>query len=353
MAFEFAKRLAGTADQGNDMQRFPCWIVEQQGDGPAARAAEIGLEDLPTYAGPCVWIEVAYSSLNYKDALASKGHRGVAGDLPHVPGVDCAGSVLKSDSPDFMPGDEVLVTGYELGAPRWGGFSGVVCVPADWPVPLRGRLSARDAMVYGTAGFTAAQCVHAVQQRVATDQGDVLVTGSTGGVGVFAVALLAKLGYRVVAVTGKAHLTERLLSLGAAEVVSREELDGPIDKPLLSERWAAAVDTVGGAPLASIVRSLQHRGVVAACGLVAGTDLPLSVYPFLLRGVTLAGIDSAKCPRQPRLEIWDKLAGPWRVELPEELVTTVGFDTLPEAIDRILAGGVAGRTLVRPVVKAV
>lgn len=334
------------------MDRFPCWIVEQGEGGPEGRVAELGWDELPKDDGPSVWIDVEYSSLNYKDALASRGQRGVAGPLPHVPGIDCAGRVLRSETPDLQPWDEVLVTGYGMGAPRWGGFSGVVRVPADWPVPLRGRLSAREAMIYGTAGFTAAQCVAAVQQRVPPDAGDVVVTGSTGGVGVFAVALLAKLGYRVTAVTGKPRLAEGLEAIGAAEVVTRDALDGSIDKPLLAERWAGAVDTVGGAPLATIVRSLRHRGVVAACGLVAGTDLPLSVYPFLLRGVTLAGIDSAKCPRQPRLEIWEKLAGPWRVTLPEQWITTVRLDELPAAIDRILAGGVAGRTLVRPVVES-
>lgn len=333
---------------------FPAWVVREDAQGKAVGKTELlSPGDLPSVDGPSALIEVEYSSLNYKDALACRGHRGVVGKLPHVPGIDCAGTVVESDAPDLRPGDAVLVTGYYLGATRWGGYSGLVRTPADWPVKLPAGFTPQDAMLYGTAGFTAAQCVMAVEERVAPDVGDVVVTGATGGVGVFAVALLAKLGYRVTAVTGKPQHEPLLRELGAAEVVGRDAVADDSDRPMLSERWAAAVDTVGGAPLAAIVRSLRYRGVVAACGLVAGTELPLSVYPFLLRGVTLAGIDSAKCPREPRLEVWRRLTGPWRVRLPEGLATTVTFDDLPEAVERILRGGVAGRTLVRPVSQAV
>ncbi|QDV72329.1 YhdH/YhfP family quinone oxidoreductase [Botrimarina mediterranea] len=329
---------------------FAAWVVREDAQGKAEGKSEfLSAEDLPAVDGPAVHIAVEYSSLNYKDALACRGHRGVVGQLPHVPGIDCAGTVVQSDSPELRPGDAVLVTGYDLGAARWGGYSGLVRAPVKWPVKLPPGFTPRDAMLFGTAGFTAAQCVMAIEERVAPDAGDVVVTGATGGVGVFAVALLAKLGYRVTAITGKPQHEGLLRKLGAAEVLGRDAVTDDSDKPMLTERWAAAVDTVGGAPLAMIVRSLRYRGVVAACGLVAGTELPLSVYPFLLRGVTLAGIDSAKCPREPRLEVWRRLMGPWRVELPEELVTTVTLSGLPEAVERILRGGVAGRTLVRPV----
>lgn len=331
------------------LDEFPAWVVEEVGDRPVGGVQMLSPSRLPPVEGPAVLIEVEYSSLNYKDALACRGHRGVVGSLPHVPGIDCAGRVVQSDAPSFSPGQGVLVTGYDLGAGRWGGYSGLVRVPAEWPVPLADGLSTAQAMAYGTAGFTAAQCVMAIESRVAPADGDVVVTGASGGVGVFAVALLAKLGYRVVAVSGKAELHDALRALGAATVVGRDAVLDESDKPLLSERWAAAVDTVGGEPLRTLLRSTRHRGVVAACGLVAGADLPLTVYPFLLRGVTLAGIDSAKCPREPRLEIWRRLAGPWRVELPPEWVQTVTFDDLAPAVDRILAGRSAGRTLVRPV----
>lgn len=325
-------------------------MVRQDGNDEAIGSVEwLTDESLPSVEGPSVLIEVEYSSLNYKDALACGGHRGVVGSLPHVPGIDCAGRVVESDGDDFRVGEAVLVTGYDLGAARWGGYSGRVRVPADWPVALGEGLTTRQAMTYGTAGFTAAQCVHAIHDRVRPDAGDVLVTGATGGVGVFAVAILAKLGYRVVAATGKPDQASHLAELGAAEVVGREVFQDEGRRPMLSERWAAAVDTVGGGPLSSVIRSTKYRGVVAACGLVAGDQLDLTVYPFLLRGVTLAGIDSAKCPREPRLEIWRHLSGDWRVELPEDLVTTVTLDGLPERLRLILAGGVAGRTLVQPV----
>lgn len=331
---------------------FPCWFVDKgENKGAAIGGVRwISSADLPPVEEPSVTIEVEYSSLNYKDALACQGHRGVVAKLPHVPGIDCAGRVVASESDDFATGDAVLVTGYDLGGARWGGYSGIVRVPAAWVVPLGGRLTPRQAMTYGTAGFTAAQCVMAIVDRVDPDAGDVVVTGATGGVGGFAVAILAKLGYRVTAVTGKADQAETLHLLGAADVVGREVLSDDSGRPMLPERWAAAVDTVGGAPLAQLVRSLGHRGVVAACGMVAGTDLPLTVYPFILRGVTLAGIDSAKCPAEPRREVWRRLAGDWRVELPNALVSMIDFDGLPAAIERILAGGMVGRTLVRPTV---
>lgn len=330
------------------VDRFPCWIVRATDGDPTGGIEWLTDEQLPAVDGPSVLIEVECSSLNYKDALACRGHRGVVGALPHVPGIDCAGRILHSDTDHLAVGDSVLVTGYDLGAARWGGYSGRVRVPADWPVKLDDGLTTRQAMTYGTAGFTAAQCVEAVRSRVGPDAGEVLVTGATGGVGVFAVALLAKLGYRVVAVTGKPDRADRLRRLGATEVVGRDAIQDDGRRPMLSERWAAAVDTVGGAPLANVIRSTQYRGVVAACGLVADDQLPLTVYPFILRGVTLAGIDSAKCPREPRLEIWRRLAGDWRIDLPDDLVTTITLDDLPERVEQILAGGVAGRTLVRP-----
>jgi putative YhdH/YhfP family quinone oxidoreductase len=308
---------------------------------------EIPLDEFP--ADDEVLIRVDYSSLNYKDALAARGHPGVVRSFPHVPGVDCAGTVAYSASAEYRAGDKVLVTGYELGAGRWGGFAKYVWVPADWIVRLPQSLSTREAMIYGTAGFTAAQCVTAIVERgIGRERGPVVVTGATGGVGSLAVAILAKLGYEVAAVTGKREQHDWLRQLGARAILSRDEVIDPTDRPLLSARWAAAVDTVGGQPLATLVRSIDHRGCVAACGLVAGTQIQLTVYPFILRGVTLAGIDSAQCPRPERLEIWQKLAGPWRVEQLDQVADEITLDELPDRIERILAGRIVGRTIVAP-----
>lgn len=323
-------------------------MVRKTTDGRVAAGVEaIALDDLP--AGDVV-IRVAYSSLNYKDALACQGHPGVVRSFPHVPGVDCAGTVVESESADYQPGDEVLVTGYELGAGHWGGFAAYVRVPNEWIVRLPADLPLRDAMIYGTAGFTAAQCVTAiVEHGIDPERGPVVVTGATGGVGSLAVAILAKLGYDVAAVTGKREQHDWLRRLGARMILGRDELVDTSDRPLLSARWAAAVDTVGGRPLATLLRSIDHRGCVAACGLVAGAELALTVYPFILRGVTLAGIDSAEVPQADRQRLWDKLAADWRPDSLESLAHEVTLAGLPEQIEKILAGQVRGRVLVKPV----
>jgi acrylyl-CoA reductase (NADPH) len=296
-----------------------------------------------------VLIQVAASSLNYKDALACRAHPGVVSKLPHVPGIDCAGRVVESTSPDYCPSDPVLVTGYELGAPQWGGFAEYVRVPAAWVVRMPPDWTAEEAMTYGTAGFTAAQSVLAIEEHgIRPRDGEVVVTGATGGVGTLAVALLAKLGYNVAAVTGKPQHAETLRQLGAKRILSREEVNDASKEPLLKAKWAAAVDTVGGNILATLLRSTRHRGCVAACGLVAGTELPTTVYPFLLRGVTLYGIDSAKCPRPERLEIWRRLAGEWRLDNLASIVREITLAETPSAVEEMLAGKSFGRVLVRP-----
>jgi acrylyl-CoA reductase (NADPH) len=329
---------------------FACHMVRKDGNRVAARVEMITEDQLPDGD---VLVRVAYSSLNYKDALACQGHPGVVRSFPHVPGIDCAGTIVETSSEEYRLGEEVLVTGYELGAGHWGGFSQYVRVPAEWIVRLPPGLSARGAMINGTAGFTAAQCVTAIVERgIGPERGPVVVTGATGGVGSLAVAILAKLGYRVAAVTGKADMRDWLRRLGAAEVLGRDEVDDNSDRPLLAARWAAAVDTVGGRPLATILRSIEHRGCVAACGLVAGAALELTVYPFILRGVTLAGIDSAKCPRAQRLEMWQKLADPWRIDRLDDLAQEATLDELPQRVEQILAGQMVGRTLVVPRVGA-
>jgi putative YhdH/YhfP family quinone oxidoreductase len=331
----------------NNDTSFAAFVARKNADGQVtAQVERLSIGELPPGE---VLIRVAYSSLNYKDALASQGHPGVVRTLPHVPGIDCAGTVEESASPDYRPGDQVIVTGYDLGAGHWGGYAEFVRVPAEWIVPLPSGLTLRETMIYGTAGFTAAQCVAAIVARgIEPSRGPVVVTGSTGGVGSIAVAILAKLGYEVDAVTGKVEHHGWLRKVGAHTILGRELIADETDRPLLRSRWAAAVDTVGGKPLTTILRSTQHRGCVSACGLVAGTDLHTTVYPFILRGVTLAGIDSANCPRPERLEMWQKLSGPWRISQLEMLAGEVTLDELPDRIEKILAGQIVGRTIVVP-----
>jgi acrylyl-CoA reductase (NADPH) len=325
---------------------FSCFLVEKDASGNLRRGmAQRATADLPQGA---VLVRVAYSSLNYKDALACQAHPGVVRKLPHVPGIDAAGMVVDSSTPRFRPGDAVVITGNELGAGQWGGWSEYVRVPADWVVPLPEGLSLKESMILGTAGFTAAQCVHAIQLNgVAPDAGEIVVTGATGGVGCLAVKLLAKLGYQAVAVTGKAQLHPRLYLWGASRILSRQDAINTSEKPLLSAFWAGAVDTVGGNTLATLIRETKPYGVVAACGLVGGTELNLTVHPFILRGVTLAGISSATLPLEHRTEIWRKLSQEWRLEGLDELTTTIRLSDVEQYVEQILKGQIVGRTVIQ------
>lgn len=325
--------------------RIPCYLVRERSDKVTGSVEAIHEQDLPPGE---VTIDVECSSLNYKDALACKGHPGIATNLPHIPGIDCSGVVSQSESEEYQPGDRVLLTGYDFGVSHWGGFCAKVRVSAEWVVPLPAELSSRDAMLYGTAGFTAAQCVMAITERIQPEDGEVLVTGATGGVGVWSVALLSKLGYQVVAASGKPERKAALIQIGATRVVPREEILGDPARPLLKSVWAAAVDTVGGEPLSSVIRSIKYRGVVASCGLVAGDRTDLSLYPLLLRGMTLAGIDSAKCPRDSRLEIWRRLSGVWRIDLPDELIHEGNLADVSTLATEMLQGERFGRTLITP-----
>lgn len=324
---------------------FPCMWIEQSDTGEVSRKIHrITPIQLPEEE---VLVRVDYSSLNYKDALAASGHPGVVQAFPHVPGIDAAGEVVVSDSARFSPGQAVFLTGYELGAQRWGGWSRYVRVPADWLLPLPQGLTLEETMIYGTAGLTAALSVDALRrQDVLPSAGEVLVTGATGGVGSLAILLLAGLGYQVVASTGKPAMHDVLRNWGASRVVPREELSGPQKRPLLSERWAGAIDTVGGATLASVLKATCRNGCVAACGLVGGADWEASVYPFILRGVTLAGIDSAWCPLARRQQMWSQLAQEWKPALLAEVSRLTTLEALPEQIDQMLAGQLAGRWVV-------
>jgi putative YhdH/YhfP family quinone oxidoreductase len=325
---------------------FRCYLVSRDASGTvSAGMAERSTDELPE--GDVV-IRVAFSSLNYKDALAASGHQGIVRRFPHVPGIDAAGTVVTSDVQEFTVGQEVLVTGYDGGATRWGGWAEFIRVPHAWIVPLPEGLTLREAMILGTAGFTAALCVDALQQHsVQPNSGPVVVSGATGGVGSVAVAVLAKLGYDVAAATGKAEAHEYLERLGAGRILTREEVDDRSGRPLLSARWAGGVDTVGGNILGTLLRSLHHGGCVAACGLAGSNELPITVYPFILRAATLAGIDASWCPSSSRRTAWQRLAGAWK---PDNLEAMAQFTTLPEIgpyVTDILAGRIRGRVVVR------
>jgi putative YhdH/YhfP family quinone oxidoreductase len=296
-----------------------------------------------------VLIRVVFSSLNYKDALSASGHPGVSRNFPHVPGIDAAGTVVESRSEKFEPGQPVIVTGFAFGASRWGGYAEYARVPAEWVVPLPAGLSLKESMIYGTAGFTAGMSLEVIaHHKITPSAGPVLVTGASGGVGSIAVALLAKAGFEVYAVTGKASAHEFLRRLGAAGFLSRDEADDRTDNPLLKARWAAVVDTVGGNILNTVLRSTRPFGCVTACGLTAGVDVPMTVYPFILRGITLAGIESGFYPLPRREALWQKLAGPWKLPDLESLATTVPLDGLQERMQAILAGQITGRIVVQP-----
>ena len=323
-------------------EKFECYLVtkdaERRGWGRIARRA---IDELPP--GDAL-VRVAYSSLNYKDALAAAGHPGVNKAFPHIPGVDAAGTVVESGVYELVEGDKVLVTGFDMGANRWGGWAEYVRVPQEWIVPLPERLTLRQGMMLGTAGLTAAMCVDALQEHgVAAESGRIVVTGASGGVGSIAVNILAKLGYHVTAVTGKPEAHRLLKTLGAEEILARHDVDDRSGKPMLSGRWAGGVDTVGGNALGTILRTTRHGGCVAACGMAAGSDLPVTVYPFILRAVTLAGIDAAFCPDALRHESWFRLSGPWKPDGLDQIARFIKLEDLPDKIDQMLAGRTIGR----------
>ncbi|SDN14047.1 YhdH/YhfP family quinone oxidoreductase [Pseudomonas jinjuensis] len=320
------------------------WVTETDNGGFAQQVVERQIADLP--AGE-VLVRVRYSSLNYKDALSASGNRGVTRKYPHTPGIDAAGVVEESSSAQFAAGDEVIVTGYDLGMNTAGGYGQYIRVPAAWLVKRPQGLGLREAMMLGTAGLTAALCVDKLERSgVMPASGPVLVTGATGGVGSIAVMLLAKLGYRVAAATGKPEQAELLRRLGAQQIVDRAAVAEGGDKLLLKEQWAGAVDTVGGDILFNVVKSLQYGGSVAACGLTAGASFKATVMPFILRGVNLLGVDSVELPLAVKAAMWDRLAGAWKLDGLEQLVREVGLDELPGEIRKILAGGQTGRVVV-------
>ena len=319
---------------------FDALLATHDEDGAPPQVTSLSPADLPEGE---VLVEVAYSTVNYKDALAASKDGQVARISPLVPGVDLAGTVVEGPG----EGTQVLAHGYEIGVSRHGGYAQFARVPADWVVPLPDGLSARDAMTIGTAGFTAALSVLELQGRgVAPGDGPVLVTGATGGVGSVAVSILSRLGYEVTASTGKADAADWLRELGAAAIVDRDELIESAKRPLERQRWAGAVDSVGGPTLAAVLPAMHYGGAVAASGLTGGPGLKTTVMPFILRAVALLGVDSVGLAIERRREVWERLGADLRPDLERLAAEEIGLAEIPAAFERILGGKMRGRTLV-------
>ena len=320
-------------------------LVLEEANGKVTAALQ-RLEDSLLPAGD-VTVRVSHSTLNYKDGLILNGLGRLVRKYPHVPGVDFAGTVERSDHPEWKPGDRVILTGWRVGEVQWGGYAERARVKGDWLVRMPDGLTPARAMAVGTAGFTAALAVMALERHgLEPGAGDVVVTGAAGGLGSIAIALLARRGYPVTASTGRAETQDYLREIGARTVIDRAELAQKPDRPLLSERWAGAVDSVGGATLASLLASMRYRASVAACGLAGGSALETTVIPFIIRGVNLLGIDSVMAPMAERREAWGRIVRDLPMDLLDRMTTTVGLKDLPELGARILKGNVQGRVVV-------
>jgi acrylyl-CoA reductase (NADPH) len=326
------------------MAAFRALVLQEEGGKVTSRLEEVDDFRLPDGE---VTVAVEYSTLNYKDGMILQGIGRLVRAYPHVPGVDFAGTVERSDSPEFNPGDKVVLTGWRVGETQWGGYAERARVKAAHLVHLPQGLTTRQAMAIGTAGFTAMLAVIALEKHGLEKTGEVLVTGAAGGVGGVAIALLARLGHKPVASTGRAELKPYLEGLGAAEVIDRAALATAPTRPLDRERWDGAIDAVGGATLATILTQLKYRASVAACGLAGGSDLPATVLPFLLRGVNLLGIDSVMCPKWPRFDAWQRLARDLPLDKLDAMTEEVPLAQVAELAPRILSGAVRGRTVIK------
>ena len=318
-------------------------LIEKDDQGYRAAIKDIDESVLPEGD---VTVNVSYSTLNYKDALAITGKGPVVRKFPMVPGIDLVGTVEHSECTKFNVGDKVLLNGFGVGEAHCGGLAQKARLKSEWLIPLPKGFSPRQAMAIGTAGYTAMLCVIALEKNgITPDKGEILVTGANGGVGSFSIAILAKLGYKVVASTGRVDQAEYLTKLGACEVIDRKELSEP-GRPLAKERWAGAIDSAGSHTLANVCASLQYGGVVAACGLAQGIDLPASVAPFILRGVILAGIDSVMRPIADRIEAWERLADILDPEVFEDISTDISLSEVVSTAEALMAGKVRGRVVV-------
>ncbi|WP_088815385.1 MULTISPECIES: oxidoreductase [Listeria] len=324
------------------MSKFRALFVNQDAD---VAVAETDFTALPEGD---VTIRVHYSSINYKDALATLPDGKIVTNYPFIPGIDASGIVTESKSSLFKKGDQVIVTSYGLGVSHFGGFSEFIRVPKEWVVPLPENLSLREAMCYGTAGFTAALSVQALLDDGAKpDDGAVAVSGASGGVGSIATGMLAKKGFSVVASSGNSGSKTLLCELGAAQVVTRSDFNPEKKRALNTERFAHAVDCVGGEVLGYLLSATKYGGTVAACGMALSGKLETTVFPFILRGINLRGIDSVYCPYEKRVEIWEHIATDLRVTKLPPLLTEITLDELPEALRKIMDGGIAGRYVVK------
>ena len=327
------------------MNRFSAFWVEKTEDGVTHQIIERTTDDLPDGD---VLVNVQYSSLNYKDALSSKGLPGVTKSYPHTPGIDAAGQVVESNSPLVKPGDNVVAIGFDLGMDTPGGYGQLIRVPVSWITHLPAGITARESMIIGTAGLTAALCYDKLLKMGAKpSDGPIVVTGATGGVGSVAVALLAKEGFDVVASSGKADKTDYLKGLGAKDVIGRQSMSEENRRPLDAMKYAHGIDTVGGEILSNVIKGLSYGGSVAICGLVASPSFTTTVLPFILRNVNLLGIDSVELPIEEKTRVWNRLGTDWKLSSLEDMVVEVGLNQLSSEIDKIFAGEVTGRTLVK------
>ena len=323
--------------------KYKAYLVEENNGEYIGSVKEL---DIPDLEEGRLLIKVKYSSLNYKDALAATGAKGVVRSYPFVPGVDVAGEVIKSSSNDFIPGDEVIATGYKIGMAEFGGFGEIVHLPSEWVVKLPENLSLFNAMCHGTAGITAAECVNKIIKGGISNTLPVLVSGATGGVGSIAVSLLSKLGYEVHAITGKPDENEMLTSMGATKIISRSDFMSEPLKPLDKASYSSAVDTVGGEMLAKMISMISNNGVVSCCGNVGGAMFTSSVFPFILRGVQLSGVDSAESPINLKKELWNLLANEWLIDLNNQ-TKIVNIQEIDNEIKKILDGGQIGRVVIK------
>lgn len=331
--------------QAND-QKFRAIVVTEEKNGSfSVNVQTRNISDLITHD---VLIRVLFSGINYKDALSASGHKGITRRFPHTPGIDAAGIVVESANQQFQAGDEVIVTGYDLGMNTSGGFAEYIRVPAGWVVKKPEGLSLEECMIIGTSGFTAASAIFEIMKHgIRPEDGKILVTGASGAVGSMAVAMLATAGYNVLASSGKPEAETILRQIGASEITGREAIDDKSGKGLLPARWIAALDTVGGNTLATVLLSTAERGLVANCGMLASDELEVPVFPFIIRGVRLVGIASADTPMSRRLEIWKLIADKLKSEHLHSLAQTISLDEIPEALIRMKASENIGKILVR------
>lgn len=330
----------------NDQLSFKAFRVEEKNEKFVSEIKELPFTAL---GQDQILVKVHYSSLNYKDALSTSGNKGVTRNYPHTPGIDAVGTIVATNAYNFNVGDEVIVTSYDLGMNTNGGFAEFIQVPENWAVKLPNGLSMKEAMIIGTAGLTAGMSVLRLVETVKPAQGKIVVSGATGGVGSVSVMILSKLGYKVAAITGKETEKQYLLDLGADEVILRKDFEELQNKPLLKPLFAGGIDTVGGVILENIIKSVNPLGVVTACGNAASIKLELTVFPFILRGVSLIGIDSQNYPMQYREQVWNKLAKEWKLDNLETNATTISLNELSENLSLMLAGKLKGRTILKVV----